>query len=64
MTTSLESVEADVAAMVSKHGVAILLTALVELADGGALQDVLVHVERRLIRVAADLEAEEVLGGP
>lgn len=48
--------------LVVEHGIGIVADALVELAQGDDITDILRKAERRAIRAAADAQAERVLG--
>lgn len=57
----LETVESVVLAAVEKYGVPIVAEALLALVTGSNIEEVSQIVERRAIRIAADIEAQETL---
>jgi len=53
--------QGDLVAMVEDYGIHVVADALLELASGSNIRDILQAAERRAIRIAADIEAAETL---
>lgn len=55
------SLKDDLIAMVENYGIHVVVDALLELSSGSTIGEVVQQVQRRAIRVAADIEAAETL---
>lgn len=55
------SLKDDLIAMVENYGIHVVVDALLELSSGSTIAEVVQQVQRRAIRVAADIEAAETL---
>jgi hypothetical protein len=56
-----QTLEGELASMVANFGIHVVVDALLALASGSTIGEVVQQVERHAIRIAADIEAEATL---